>query len=551
MKARRWDEERVAAFLAGPVTWAPLLIFVLIATGLTISYLDIGLTMGETTADGSGSALSSADGEQDAALVDAAVDGELAAGGGALGEPVFAANCAACHGASGEGGVGPALAGRSLSASAVTSVVESGRGAMPSFSGTLTRDEVQAVAAYVSGLGPDSPSVGEGDDQEAAAAAGGDGGGSVSGGSVFAANCAACHGSSGQGGVGPALAGRSLSASAVTSIVGSGRGAMPSFSGRLTSEQVQAVAAYVSGLGGAPSAAAGQDGEGGGGGPTTAAGGGGGGSVSGGSVFAANCAACHGSSGEGGVGPALAGRSLSPSVVTSIVGSGRGAMPGFSGRLTPEQVQAVAAYVSGLGSGTATAGGGGSPTTATGTGGGGPTTAVGGDGGGSVSGGSVFAANCAACHGSSGEGGVGPALAGRSLSPSVVTSIVGSGRGAMPGFSGRLTPEQVQAVAAYVSGLGSGTAGGGTSPTTTTATSGPTQPTGATGAFATFCSGCHGPDGRGTELGRDLRGRDADDVIEAVRFGEDEMPAFPSSAISDAQLVEIIAYVQSIKERDG
>lgn len=53
----------------------------------------------------------------------------------------------------------------------------------------------------------------------------------------------------------------------------------------------------------------------------------------------------------------------------------------------------------------------------------------------------------------------------------------------------------------------------------------------------------------GTDLGRDLRGRE-DKVFDAVRFGEDEMPAFPAAAISDAQLGEIIAYVRSIKEND-
>ena len=83
--------------------------------------------------------------------------------------------------------------------------------------------------------------------------------------------------------------------------------------------------------------------------------------------------------------------------------------------------------------------------------------------------------------------------------------------------------------------------------TPTLTTPPPTSATG--GAFGLFCASCHGVDGRGTELGRDLRGRE-DKVFDAVRFGEDDMPAFPAAAISDAQLGEIIAYVRSIKEGD-
>ncbi len=112
----------------------------------------------------------------------------------------------------------------------------------------------------------------------------------------------------------------------------------------------------------------------------------------------------------------------------------------------------------------------------------------------------------------------------------------------MPSFGSRLSADEIAAVADYVARLGAGTVTEPAPP--------PTQPSGSGGTFDLFCASCHGADGRGTELGRDLRGRDADDVIEAVRFGKDEMPAFSESVISDAQLVEIIAYVQSIKEND-
>lgn len=114
----------------------------------------------------------------------------------------------------------------------------------------------------------------------------------------------------------------------------------------------------------------------------------------------------------------------------------------------------------------------------------------------------------------------------------------------MPSFASQLNTEETAAVIDHVLGLGAGTV---TEPGSTPTAQPPTSGSG--GAFGFFCASCHGADGRGTELGRDLRGRE-DKVFDAVRFGEDEMPAFPAAAISDAQLGEIIAYVRSIKEND-
>ena len=216
-----------------------------------------------------------------------------------------------------------------------------------------------------------------------------------------------------------------------------------------------------------------------------------GGGVSGASVFASNCAACHGGSGEGGIGPALAGQVIPRSEITTIVGSGRGAMPSFDVTLSPDELAAVVDYVVGLGAGTAGEGATGSTTTE---------TTVGGEAGGGVSGASVFASNCAACHGGSGEGGIGPALAGQVIPRSEITTIVGSGRGAMPSFDVTLSPDELAAVVDYVVGLGAGTAGGGA----TDPAPPPTQSPGSGGTFGLFCASCHGPDGRGTELGRDL-----------------------------------------------
>lgn len=64
-------------------------------------------------------------------------------------------------------------------------------------------------------------------------------------------------------------------------------------------------------------------------------------------VFTTNCAACHGNSGEGGVGPNLAGnQGLADAnhVALQIIGGG-GEMPGFGDQLTDQQIADVASYV--------------------------------------------------------------------------------------------------------------------------------------------------------------------------------------------------------------
>lgn len=76
-------------------------------------------------------------------------------GGGdsAAGKGIFTANCAGCHtlsDAGASGAVGPNLDDLKPDADAVTTVVSNGRGAMPSFQGTLSDQQIADVAAYVS-----------------------------------------------------------------------------------------------------------------------------------------------------------------------------------------------------------------------------------------------------------------------------------------------------------------------------------------------------------------------------------------------------------------
>ncbi len=77
----------------------------------------------------------------------ASADGAAAAGDVARGAVVFEAECAACHGAGGEGGSGPALQGTGLEAAFVTERIRAGAGIMPA--GLVTGQDETDVVAYV------------------------------------------------------------------------------------------------------------------------------------------------------------------------------------------------------------------------------------------------------------------------------------------------------------------------------------------------------------------------------------------------------------------
>lgn len=67
----------------------------------------------------------------------------------------------------------------------------------------------------------------------------------------------------------------------------------------------------------------------------------------------------------------------------------------------------------------------------------------------------VFLQNCARCHGANGEGKIGPRLAGSFLSAAAIRHQVIRGTPpVMPAFGNRLSPAQINAVAAYVHSMG-------------------------------------------------------------------------------------------------
>lgn len=66
------------------------------------------------------------------------------------------------------------------------------------------------------------------------------------------------------------------------------------------------------------------------------------------SVYAAECAICHGDQGEGGTGPSLVSELVvkypEPEIQEAIVANGRNSMVGFDTRLTPAEITAVVLY---------------------------------------------------------------------------------------------------------------------------------------------------------------------------------------------------------------
>ena len=76
---------------------------------------------------------------------------EQTAGTGPLGEQMWTATCAKCHGAAGEGDYGPKIAGTALVSDpkAVEQVIRNGFGAMPPVGRDWTADEMTAITTYL------------------------------------------------------------------------------------------------------------------------------------------------------------------------------------------------------------------------------------------------------------------------------------------------------------------------------------------------------------------------------------------------------------------
>jgi cbb3-type cytochrome c oxidase subunit III len=289
------------------------------------------------------------------------------------GKVIFATKCAACHQASGAGGGPyPPLAGNADVTAPDTAnlilTVLNGRsgpihvngktfsGAMPAWKDQLSSDQLAAVLTYIRSAWTNKAAVVTADQVAAARNPT-----ALSGGQIFAAKCAACHQSSGQGtSAYPALNGNPHVVAAdpkemVATIVNGRSGAlsvngatyngkMPAWKGQLSNADIAAVATYVRaawtnrapGVTEQQVAAAG----------TSVL------SAVGASVYGSKCAACHGASGQGGgrgTFPALAGDSLVNSAdakgAIGLIQHGRNMMPAWKGQLSASDIAAVLTFV--------------------------------------------------------------------------------------------------------------------------------------------------------------------------------------------------------------
>ncbi len=302
-----------------------------------------------------------------------AAHGRTDSASGPDGKAIFGAKCAACHRADGAGGGPyPPLAGNADVAGPDTAnvilTVLNGRsgpirvggkayaGAMPAWKDQLSNADLAALLTYVrSAWGNGGAAVTA--DQIAAAR----NPTALSGGQIFAAKCAACHQSGGQGtGAYPPLNGNPHVAGAdpkamIATIV-NGRagplavngttysGRMPAWKGQLSNADIAAVATYVRSAWSNKAAGVSEQQVAAAGTPVL--------SAVGASVYAAKCATCHGASGQGGgrgTFPALAGDALvnmsAPAGMVAVIEHGRSMMPSWKGQLSAADLAAVATFV--------------------------------------------------------------------------------------------------------------------------------------------------------------------------------------------------------------
>lgn len=318
-------------------------------------------------------------------------------------DEIYAGSCSACHGASGEGGVGPGLQEIATPLADQVVIIRDGAGDMPSFGGRLSEQELEAVAAFsvaFQGEPADTPPVDTGE----------------RGAEVYAAYCAECHGMDAEGGTGPNLTRSTLSRDELSAIVGDGRGTMAGFAEVLAPIDLEAVIAFAEDIRvpevERPALAD----------PALVA--------HGAQLFIDTCARCHGPDASGGVGPALKASLLTDAELVSVISNGRGAMPGFSALLNAGDIDALVGYVD------ATRAAAGNEVVI-------PQDAL--------LGSQVYVVTCATCHGLDGGGGLGPQLASTELSANeIISRVFGGHPEGMPAFEAELDPVQIKEVAQYI-----------------------------------------------------------------------------------------------------
>ncbi len=373
---------------------------------------------------------------------------------------LYGAQCAACHGDEGEGGVGGALTESTLDASERIAIITNGSGGMPGYGPTLSAAQIEGLASYL-----DSFTMAE----------------------IYIQQCAPCHGSAGEGGVGPSLETSMLSDADRYSIIAEGFRSMPGFSLTLTPDELQGITDYVARF--VEASTVGEE------------------------IWTGQCAPCHGSNGEGVVAPSIRGATTSFEDVVRITTNGVAGMPGFGPTLSPEEIQAVSRYAESLRD---------SPPDSTGP----PAT--------NEAGAAGYAANCAGCHAADGTGGAGPALRGTALTVAEIAAITAAGQGGMPGYSTLLAAEEIDAIAQFVADLGGASPSGGVSPIALGAV-----------VYTENCSVCHGVDASGASARSLTDSRMTSEQLEsAIVNGYGGMSGF-GDRISGDDVNATVAYLEA------
>ena len=165
----------------------------------------------------------------------------------------------------------------------------------------------------------------------------------------------------------------------------------------------------------------------------------------------------------------------------------------------------------------------------------------------------LFLANCATCHGISGQGGkIGPSLVG--VGAAAVDFQVGTGRMplAQPGVQAAsskqvmFTDQQIASLAAYVATLGPGP-----SIPDSQYTTGNGNIAKGNELFKVNCAMCHNFAGSGGALTRgkyapSLRNVTGQHIYEAMATGPESMPVFNDTNLSPADKNDIISYLHDL-----
>jgi mono/diheme cytochrome c family protein len=378
----------------------------------------------------------------------------------------FARHCAPCHGPTGEGtDYGPELTSSSASTDERIDIITNGSSAMPAFGSLLSADEIAQLADAANPLFV---------------------------GGLYLQQCGPCHGEFGEGGVGPDLHDSTLSAADLRAVIGAGTDVMPGFATTLTPAQLDGLVDYVASL--APPSPPVADAE---------------------TLFAQQCAGCHGAQGEGGAGPSLQSSTAPVDDLLAAIRDGRGSMPAYGATLTGEELDALATFSAALQVG--------------------PTEEP------VERGAGIYDEHCSGCHGTDGAGGAGPNLITSSLPTDDIRAAVEQGIGTMPAFTGVIAAADLDDLMAFLEDL---IASAEPDPT------GPSLVTEGADLFVSNCARCHGPDASGG-VGPSLKFSTLGDVetVSVISNGFGSMPSF-AEILSSADVTALVAYLESTRLAD-